>query len=266
MKTWKKTSVVVAGALILSGCFGSDQPASSQDTDTLKASLNQSGQHQHEVTKLDKRLALVKVAGLAKQKISVVKLMQRYVEPRLVDLNSGRFIDDAERLANYDAETVRNDPELSAVLPEEINYAGLQRRENIARVFLIKDEQTHYQQVVLPVRAFGKFSMLYGYLALKLDDLTISGLAFYQHAETPGLGGKITDEPDWAQQFVGKHIFQNGQPDFQVVMNHRQTLDERSVDGISGATYTSHGVQNALNFWCGEQGFGPFLHNLTLSG
>jgi Na+-transporting NADH:ubiquinone oxidoreductase subunit C len=255
MQVWKRACVVVAGAVILSGCFGSDQPGG--------ASLSQ---NQHEVTRLDKRLVLLKAAGLTQKKISVVKLMQRYVEPRLVDLNSGQFIDDAERLANYDAGQARNDPERSVALPEASDYAGLQRRENIAKVFLIKDEQANYQQVVLPVRAMGKFSMLYGYLALNPDDLTISGLAFYQHAETPGLGGKITDEPEWAQQFVGKQIFQNGQPDFQVVMNHRQTLDEHSVDGISGATYTSDGVQNALNFWCGERGFGPFLHNLTLSG
>ncbi|PWI33278.1 NADH:ubiquinone reductase (Na(+)-transporting) subunit C [Vibrio albus] len=265
MLNLKKTGVITAGILALSGCFGSDQPGNNGQVEKLKSSLSQSNAHQPEITRLDKRLVLMETAGLMKKKTSMVKLMEQYVEPRLVDLNSGQFIDDTERLENYDAEVARTDPSLSVSLAEKDDYAGLKRRENIAKVFLIKDEQGRYDRVALPVRAFGKFSLLQGYLALELDNLSISGLGFYQHAETPGLGGKIIDEPEWVQQFIGKQIFSEGKPDFQVVVNHRQVIGDHSVDGISGATLTSHGVQNALNFWCGEQGFGPFLRNLKIS-
>ncbi|WP_157810356.1 NADH:ubiquinone reductase (Na(+)-transporting) subunit C [Vibrio sp. HA2012] len=249
--------------LLLSGCFGSE----SADTDSakkLKSSLSQNVSVQHETVVLDKRLVLVETAGLLQKKISIVKLMEQYVEPKLVDLNTGLFIDDADRLAGYDAELSRTDPTQSVALTQADDHAGLKRRESVAKVFLIKNDHGKgaYDRVVLPVRAFGKFSMLHGYLALNLDDMTISGLGFYQHAETPGLGGNITDDPEWTQQFTGKQIFKHEKPDFQVVMNHSEISDAYSVDGISGATLTSQGVQNALNFWCGEQGFGPFLHNL----
>jgi len=35
--------------------------------------------------------------------------------------------------------------------------------------------------------------------------------------------------------------------------------DEHGVDGLSGATLTSNGVQHTFDFWLGEHGFGPFL-------
>ncbi len=35
--------------------------------------------------------------------------------------------------------------------------------------------------------------------------------------------------------------------------------DVHGVDGLSGATLTSNGVQHTFDFWLGEHGFGPFL-------
>ena len=37
------------------------------------------------------------------------------------------------------------------------------------------------------------------------------------------------------------------------------TADEHKIDGLSGATLTSNGVDHAVDFWTGEDGFGPFL-------
>ena len=34
------------------------------------------------------------------------------------------------------------------------------------------------------------------------------------------------------------------------------------VDGISGATMTSRGVQNLIHYWLGKEGFGPVLTKL----
>jgi Na+-transporting NADH:ubiquinone oxidoreductase subunit C len=34
------------------------------------------------------------------------------------------------------------------------------------------------------------------------------------------------------------------------------------VDGLSGATLTSNGVEYMLHFWLGEQGFGPYLDRI----
>jgi Na+-transporting NADH:ubiquinone oxidoreductase subunit C len=34
------------------------------------------------------------------------------------------------------------------------------------------------------------------------------------------------------------------------------------IDGLSGATITSRGVENMVNFWLGDQGYGPYLASL----
>ncbi|MFZ1834792.1 MAG: FMN-binding protein, partial [Pseudomonadales bacterium] len=34
------------------------------------------------------------------------------------------------------------------------------------------------------------------------------------------------------------------------------------VDGLSGATLTSNGVEHMLHFWLGERGFGPYLSRI----
>ncbi|MEC8484851.1 MAG: FMN-binding protein, partial [Pseudomonadota bacterium] len=38
------------------------------------------------------------------------------------------------------------------------------------------------------------------------------------------------------------------------------------VDGLSGATLTSRGVTNLVQYWLGEDGFGPFLTKLRSEG
>ena len=53
----------------------------------------------------------------------------------------------------------------------------------------------------LPVRGYGLWSTLHGFIALKNDFKTVVGLGFYQHAETPGLGGEV-DNPHTAHEHV----------------------------------------------------------------
>lgn len=101
----------------------------------------------------------------------------------------------------------------------------------------------------IPISGRGLWSMLYGYLALEADLETIAGISFYQHGETPGLGAEI--EKSWFQeQFKGKKLYLDNQPaDFSVVKpseNVPKAREPFSVDGISGATLTSAGVQNLI--------------------
>ncbi len=107
-----------------------------------------------------------------------------------------------------------------------------------------------------PIWGFGLWSMLYGYLAIEPDAVTVRGLTFYKHGETPGLGGEI--EKDWFQNnFKGKKIYS--------IKDHKVTpialvkgevedfyQDERvdyHVDGITAATLTGKGVTALLDRW-----------------
>ena len=65
---------------------------------------------------------------------------------------------------------------------------------------------------------------------------------------------------NWRQRFVGKQVLGgNGMPARKVVKGGARAGDLNAVDGLSGATLTSNGVQHSFDFWMGELGFGPFL-------
>jgi Na+-transporting NADH:ubiquinone oxidoreductase subunit C len=93
-----------------------------------------------------------------------------------------------------------------------------------------------------PISGKGLWSMLYGYLSLEADLETIAGISFYKHGETPGLGAEI-EKPWFLSQFTGKKLYSDGSAVEFLVAKPSTQLTETSVDGISGATLTSKGVQ-----------------------
>jgi Na+-transporting NADH:ubiquinone oxidoreductase subunit C len=106
---------------------------------------------------------------------------------------------------------------------------------------------------------------MYGFLALEGDGNTVIGLKFYDHGETPGLGGEV-DNPSWRQQWEGKKIYdEEGRPAARLVkggVNPDSEASNYAVDSLSGATLTSRGVTNLIQYWTGEEGFAPFLTKL----
>ena len=179
----------------------------------------------------------------------------------LVNLEDGR-VDARTALSSYDPAAAREkldeSTETGGLLP------GWERRENKAFAYLVRDENdpAAIDKVVLPVYGYGLWSTMYGYLALEKDCNTIAGLTFYKHAETPGLGGEI-DNDKWKADWRNKQAYdENGVPNVQVVKggyDRNSPSATYQVDGLSGATITSKGVENSLNYWLGEGGFGPFL-------
>ena len=113
-------------------------------------------------------------------------------------------------------------------------------------VFSWKDDvNSEPSKYAFPIAGKGLWSVLYGYLAIDADIETIVGISFYAHKETPGLGAEI--EKAWFQdQFKDKKIYENGQvADFKVTKPGLAN-NEYSVDGISGSTITSKGVEILL--------------------
>ena len=113
-------------------------------------------------------------------------------------------------------------------------------------VFSWKDDvNAKPSKYAFPIAGKGLWSVLYGYLAIAVYIETIVGISFYAHKETPGLGAEI--EKAWFQdQFKDKKIYENGQvADFKVTKPGLAN-NEYSVDGISGSTITSKGVEILL--------------------
>jgi Na+-transporting NADH:ubiquinone oxidoreductase subunit C len=118
--------------------------------------------------------------------------------------------------------------------------------------------------VVLPVQGYGLWSTLYGFLALEADLRTIRGITFYEHGETPGLGGEV-DNPRWKSRWVGRLALDDqGEPKIEVIKGPAgpPQEDPYRVDGLSGATLTARGVTNLVHFWLSSDIFGTYLDRL----
>ena len=107
-----------------------------------------------------------------------------------------------------------------------------------------KDGKTFY---IIPLYGKGLWGPIWGYMALEDDLTTVYGVTFGHKSETPGLGAEI-DKPAFQAQFKGKKIW-NDKGEFtpvDVVKGGVQNLPPEkqvhSVDGISGGTLTSNGV------------------------
>ncbi len=218
---------------------------------------------------LDRKQNILRAAGLLPERAKVDELgrgideLFSEFEVRAVDLNTGEFIDGVD-VTSYDPIKASKRIEDSLDLTSDQDIAVIGRRENVSLVYL-KIRDGVLDKVVIPVRGYGLWGTLLGYLALEGDMETIAGLGFYFHKETPGLGGEV-DNPKWKRLWRDVKAFDEaGLPAVRLVKTRSASGSEAArheVDALSGATLTSRGVQNLVRFWTGELGFGSVLKNL----
>ncbi len=128
--------------------------------------------------------------------------------------------------------------------------------ENRLHVFECKvDGATKY---IVPVYGAGLWGPVWGYVALNDDKDTVFGVYFNHAGETPGLGAEITT-PKFQAPFVGKKVLENGEVGLSVVKAGKVAKPDYEVDGISGGTITSQGVDAMLKD-CLKL-YKPFLSN-----
>jgi Na+-transporting NADH:ubiquinone oxidoreductase subunit C len=217
---------------------------------------------------LDKQKKVLGVTGLleAGEKPSaeqVANIFKTSIRAKLIDLKTGAYVDgDA---AAYDQLKASKDPEQSSEAPT--NNAKVARLPHRALIYQVVEGE-NIKMVVLPVEGKGLWSTLYGFLALDKDANTIKGLTFYQHGETPGLGGEV-DNPKWKSLWPGRKAFgDDGKPKIAVIKGQAGPVaeDPHRVDGLSGATITARGVSHLVKFWLGDYGFGPYLKQFKERG
>ena len=211
---------------------------------------------------LDQQTKILEVAGIELAG-NIPALYAENIEPRLVDFATGDFVNgDASA---YDQRKAAKDPAQSIKLSAEDDIAKILRRANTGTVYLVKDG-AETTKVIIPVHGNGLWSMMYAFVAVETDGNTVSGITYYEQGETPGLGGEV-ENPTWRAQFVGKRLFdENHKPAIKVVKGGAPEGTEHGVDGLSGATLTSVGVQHTFDFWLGDMGFGPFLAKVRDGG
>jgi len=210
---------------------------------------------------LDRKTNILAAAGMLKKGDDVIAKFET-IATRAVDLTTGKF-SDSINLKTYNQRKAAKDPELSIDLGDK-DIAKIGRLPKYMIVYVVEGN-AGLEKIILPIKGYGLWSTLYGFVALESDLNTVAGLGFYEHAETPGLGGEI-DNPSWKAQWIGKKSYDsNSKQALTVIKGKVDTSRPQSVheiDGLSGATLTSKGVDNLIKFWMGENGFAPFLANL----
>ncbi|ALU44316.1 Na(+)-translocating NADH-quinone reductase subunit C [Pseudoalteromonas rubra] len=180
---------------------------------------------------------------------NVSETYNQVIDARVVDMKTGEFVDTDPN--SFDFTMTKFDAARSIALPKAKDVAGVQRMTTESPVYLAKNSNGKFESVILPIQGYGLWGIMYGFVALDLDGETIQAIKFYQHTETAGLGGEIQN-PTWTATWQGKKLPID-------VVKGTAGSDVHKVDGLSGATLTSNGVENTFTFWTGDDAFGPFL-------
>jgi Na+-transporting NADH:ubiquinone oxidoreductase subunit C len=100
---------------------------------------------------------------------------------------------------------------------------------------------------IFPLYGTGLWGPVWGFVALNDDMNTIYGANFDHQGETPGLGAEISTQI-FEAPFIGKKIFDESGNlvSITVVKTGQQAPEQHRVDGISGGTITSKGIEKML--------------------
>ena len=220
--------------------------------------------------RLDVKKNLLLAAGLLESpSASEAQIKDAYsqVEAKLIDLSTGEEVTDMDP-STFDLEKADKNPEMMIKIKPENDIARIKTRSKIRPVYLIK-EGGQVRQIILPFHGKGLWSTMYGFLSLAPDTQTVKGIGFYQHGETPGLGGEIENKK-WQASWEGKKVLSSDyDPTLDIIKGSVDPSMEGAmskVDGLSGATLTSDGVEASVNYWVSNNGYGKFLAKFRAGG
>lgn len=207
-----------------------------------------------------KQVNIMSTAGIDTKGAEVTELFEKRVKTWGYNLDTNELVA-FDALGKLDGAVAE-----SALFPlsAKAKEAGVRDLHTVVPVFEVLTENGVTDSYVLDLRGAGLWGMMYAFLALEPNGETIRGIYFYEHGETPGLGGEIQN-PRWTARFEGKRaVEENG----DVAISVTKGADEAKgqIDALSGATITSNGVNKTLQFWLSEEAYGGFLTQLRDGG
>ncbi len=215
---------------------------------------------------LDKIKNILSAAGLPVESGDVVQVYEERIRPRLLHIKSGKFIDESEypeglSPQTYDLKSVLKNSEYTQPLDPANDPAKIQQIPEWAAVYEVLEGE-EVSRYILPVAGKGLWSTMYGFLALDNDFNILQGLTFYEHGETPGLGGEV-DNPVWKKLWINRPAFdEEGNLRIEVIKGTVDDLSPKAkyqIDGLSGSTLTTRGVHDLIRFWLGDHGYGQWI-------
>lgn len=209
--------------------------------------------------KRDVQKNILASAGLLQDGKSIDELF-KMITPVVVDLSTGEILNDVDpKSVSFEEDIAKESKTISIDAADD--FAGIRKRLKRKKVYLVKNGD-QIDKYILHIYGKGLWSTMYGFVVLKGDANTVEGFSFYQHGETPGLGGEV-DNPKWKNSWQGKQIYDESKNVALDVIKGTVSSDtpnaQYKVDGLSGATITSNGVENTVKYWLGENGYKKFL-------
>ncbi|MCK5146461.1 Na(+)-translocating NADH-quinone reductase subunit C [bacterium] len=213
---------------------------------------------QQENQRLEKLRNILIAGGIETAGGDVDALYREKIESMQIDLAKGTV---SASMENVDLKVALKKAVLHEALSPEKDLAGIRVRPRTLSIYSVREGDA-VTRWILPIAGKGLWSTMYGFIALDADLKTVRGLTFYEHGETPGLGGEI-DNPQWKAQWNGKMVFDEaGSLKLQVIKGKVDLSSPQSkyqIDGLSGSTLTTRGVDMTIQFWLGSNGYGPWL-------
>ena len=224
---------------------------------------------QAENKKIDRLRNILMAADLYDNDQNIEAIYNEKIETDIINLSEGKAIVEAKKndvlsVDAFDIRKVASNPEYSELIPPKSDLANIKRKPQYMPVSFVR-ENGEIKKIILPIHGKGLWSTMYGFVALGADLQTVEGFTYYEHGETPGLGGEV-DNPRWKASWKGKTALnETGKVVIEVLkgsVNPSSPDANKQIDGLAGATITTRGVDYTLKFWLGDQGYGPLLDNL----
>jgi len=210
---------------------------------------------------LAQKRQILKVAGLWRDGESIDTLF-RQIQTRMVDLESGNYVETGAQGGDRTPSAIAHAQYIDIAPADDI--ARIKRRARHKEVYLV-GQDNDIKTIILPIRGYGLWSTMRGFIALAGDGHTVRGITFYEHAETPGLGSQI-DDARWQKKWADKQVYDTeGAVRLSVVkgvVDPGASDAKYRIDGLSGATLTGNGVTNMIHYWLGQNGYGPYLERI----
>ena len=216
---------------------------------------------------LDMKKNILDVAGLLQDNTDIDQAFKERIESKIVDLKTGEYIDSINA-DDYDQRKAAKDPAQNELIPVDKDIASIRMKAKYTKIYLVK-KGDQLQSIILPINGYGLWSTMYGFLALEPDAQTVQSINLYDQAETPGLGGEVVN-PIWRALWKGKKVYSD-KGDVALTLVKGGVDESRAdavykVDGLAGATLTSRGVSNLIQYWMGAEGFATYLNKIRTKG
>lgn len=105
----------------------------------------------------------------------------------------------------------------------------------LEKTFFYATKNGQIQAVALEAYGSGYEDQVGVMMSISVHDDTLDGIAITTHSETPGVGTKAFESRDFMNQFTDQPLSTNF------------SSQGGAIDAVSGATYTSNGVMNAVH-------------------